>query len=304
MNEVVTLTRQTAQRFARAVEIVERSPLFSGTLPGETRRKLFDGGFSSADDPWEIFQWTPPSGGDPTTYWRNVRVHLGYVNSSTTTAETKVHELDPLLPTGSAAGSVYDILVPASTTAYKIWGKVVYTRLPYCSQQEGSVAIISVIIEHGTDWWTGHPGQYAEAGVFYFEIGTVTTGVDSPQWLDEPTNTVPNPAWRSLTINQIAASDQTIITSPVLFVTLSNDGGAAGDKDTACTFTYQATDLCGQIVGATLAPQNSRARILNAPTNAATRGTVYWDADGALQLWDCNETLAQYACPEEGDPVT
>ena len=69
------------------------------------------------------------------------------------------------------------------------------------------------------------------------------------------------------------------------------------------TFTYKATDLCGDIVGAGMSPQNSRARILNAPTTAATKGTVYWDSAGVLQLWDCNETLAQYNCPEEGDAL-
>lgn len=79
-------------------------------------------------------------------------------------------------------------------------------------------------------------------------------------------------------------------------VTLVNDGGSAGNKTTACSFTYTATSMRGFVWGTGLSPLNSRARILNAPTTAATKGTVRWAANGDLQLWDCNETLAQNNC--------
>ena len=263
-----------------ALEIDKPKPAPSYTTP-------------TSANPWQIFQWTPaaPADTSPATYWRNVRVHLGYVNGKTTDQAKFVHELDPALPTGSNAGSVYDIRVPASQSEYKIYGYVTYTRKPYCSQQEGSIEINHVkIVAGGDNWWSGHPGQYPSAGVFCFEIGTILTGVDSP---------ANDPDFQKLEISQICTSDQTIYSQPILFVTLTQDNPDPnpGTKDSACDYTYQATDLCGKVLGVSLSPQNSRARILNAPTNVATDGTVFWDASGVLKLWDCNETLTQYSCP-------
>ena len=243
--------------------------------------------------PWRIFQWTPPSPADssPATYWRNVRVHKGLVNGVTTTEPGKVHEQDTR--TTKSYNTDYDILCPASATT-NIWCHVQYTRNPYCSQSDGGITINSVSIQfnsdpnHNSGWWPGYPAQYPSAGHFYFAIGTVAAGVDTPPG---------DPTYQSLTITQIALTDQTIYSQPILFVTLTSDGGSAGDKNTACTYTYQATDLCGKVVGASLSPQNSRARILMAPTNVANKGTVYWDNAGILRLWDCNETLTQYSCP-------
>lgn len=234
---------------------------------------------------WQIFQWTPaaPADGEPATYWRNVRVHRGYVNRKTTTAAKFVHELDPNLPTGSNAGSDYDILVPENTTAYKIWGEAQFTFQPVTIESMGGIRIDALNIEHGTDWWAEHPAMFASAGEFRFEIGTVTTGDDE----DTPT---------SLTIDQIADGNINLFPFDILFVTLDQTGGSAGDKDTPCSFTYEATDLGGRILGDGLEPLNSRARILNAPTTAATQGTVFIDGDGLLQLWDCDETVAQYSC--------
>lgn len=260
-----------------------------------------------AATPWGIFQWTPAAPSESActyTYWRNVRVHLGYVNGEKPYAAKFCHEQDPNLPTGSNAGSAYDILVPASTTDYKIWGHATYTRAPFCSQSQGGIIITDLKIEHGTSWWSGHPAQYPTAGEFFFEIGTCTTTADQLPYTNCPTNTIVNPSYPPvLTINQIVGSDQFIYAQPMLFVTLSSTGGVAGDKSTPCSFVYTATDICGEKVGTSLTPQNSRARILNAPTTAATQGTVYWDASGALQLWDANETLAQYSCPAPGTGI-
>lgn len=292
--------KPAAERVVRATQFVERLPgrLLAGRDDPRFPQFIV-GGAPESDDPWEIFQWTPPSGGTASTYWRNVRVHRGYVNGISTTGTTKVHEQDPLLPTGTPAGSVYDILVPESTTDYCIWGKVTYTREVACSQQEASIAVESVIIEHGADWWTDHPSQYPADGVFYFEIGTVTTGVDSPQWLDEPTNTEPNPDWHSLDITQIADGDQRIVPWATLDVTLETDGGSAGDDDTAGDYTYKATDCCGIVVGAGLIPVHSVARFIGAQLTAATVGVVRLNCAGQVVLWDSDEAPAVHDCDEE-----
>ena len=256
-------------------------------------------------NPWQIFQYTPANWTEDAcapTHQRNHRVHLGYVNGRSCTDEVYCHEQNPLALADQAYDEAYDILCPASATT-NIWGKVTYSRNPYCSQSAGGVTINGIQIQYatGTTWWTGYPAEYPSVGEFYFAIGSVTCRADSDyvQYTDCPGTSTPNPNYNTTpaVITQIATADQTIYSQPILFVTLTSDGGSAGDKNTACTYTYQATDLCGKVVGASLSPQNSRARILNAPTNTANKGTVYWDNAGILQLWDCNETLTQYSCP-------
>lgn len=247
--------------------------------------------------PWQIFQWTPAAPAEAAcayTYWRNVRVHLGYVNGITTTAAKKVHELDPNLPTGSNAGSDYDILVPQSTTAYKIYGHATYTREPYCSQQEGSIEILTVKIEHGTGWWTGHPAQYPTAGNFYFEIATCTTDADSKH-IDAACPGYNGPGV-AIAITQIATSDQTIIAWQSLDVTLAVSSGTGGDATTAGNYKYKATDCCAKIVGNELSPLNSRARAVAIQLVAATKGVVRLDCSGNVVLWDCDETNPEEAC--------
>lgn len=265
----------------------------------------------SASTPWQVFQWTPPNYvDDPENCtaadhwaWRNVRVHIGYVNGQTTDLNVKVHELDPELPTGSnfagppATGGPFDILVPADTTDYKIWCSVSYSVSPGCMGNAGSITITEINISVGTDWWDGHPGEFAVEGVFNFEIATVTTTTDELAYTNCPTNTVANPDYPPvLTITQIATTDRSINYHDVYYVNLVTDGGSAGDKDTACTFTYKCTDVCGNILGALQTPLISRARIVNAPVTAATKGTMMWTADGTLSLVHANETLAQNNC--------
>ena len=268
----------------------------------EGRPAKNDSNFPTSANPWQIFQFTPPDWTESAcapTHQRNHRVHLGYVNGQPPTTAIKCHEQD-VSPYNNNA--TFDILCAASATT-NIWGKVTYTRNPYCSQSAGGITISGIQIQTATNptWWTGYPAQYPAAGEFYFAIGTVATRADSDyvQYTDCPGTSTPNPNYNTTpaVITQIATADQTIYSQPILFVTLTSDGGSAGDKNTACTYTYQATDLCGKVVGASLSPQNSRARILNAPTNTANKGTVYWDNAGILQLWDCNETLTQYSCP-------
>jgi len=78
-------------------------------------------------------------------------------------------------------------------------------------------------------------------------------------------------------------------------VTVSNDGGSAGDKTTQCDFTYTVTTKNGVQLATAAAPENQRPAA--GKLVAATLGMGYYDAAGAFVLSWVNETLAVEACP-------
>lgn len=230
----------------------------------------------TSKQPWQVFQFSPETPPDttPSSYWRNVRVHLGYVNSVTTNTNVFCAE--------APGADVVDILVPENATEYKIYGEVDYERTPFCVDSAGSVDIDTVAIRHGTDWWSDHPAQYPSSGKFYFEIATINTGVDEPEYLDAPDNTEPNPDYQRLEITQIADSDQYIYNQPLLLVTLDVDSGGAGGDGEDCNFTYTATDLCDNVVVSNASPMTGR--IPKVEYAEATHGIVVWGADGEAKL--------------------
>lgn len=91
------------------------------------------------------------------------------------------------------------------------------------------------------------------------------------------------------------------VTATGLFpVTLTGDGGSAGDDTTQCSFTYTISDA---ITGAELATSvspitspNVCARPSVGAMVAATHGMAYTKADGTLVLCQCNETLGVEDC--------
>jgi hypothetical protein len=81
----------------------------------------------------------------------------------------------------------------------------------------------------------------------------------------------------------------------VLFaVTLTQTGGSAGSSSAQCSFTYTVKTLAGDQIGAAIGPQ--KERLVNAVYTAATQGVAYFETDGTLRLWDCDERASQTNC--------
>lgn len=81
--------------------------------------------------------------------------------------------------------------------------------------------------------------------------------------------------------------------APGLFpVTLSQTTGLAGSTSAFCTYAYTVYGPAGPILATGKQPLNSRARTFKCTAVAGNMGTAYFDMlnDGALYLWDCNET--------------
>ena len=224
-------------------------------------------GFAASTNPFEIFVY--PIGtdtGEGWTGWRNVRVHRGLVNN--THPDNDAETASPI-----------DILVPASSTLYKVFLDVSFTATPACITQANGLTISGNTITHGAAWWSGHPGEFPTAGKFYMEIGEITTGVDSTA--TEPPGD--DPEYRSITINQIASADRLVNMPNVMLCTTTNDGGAAGSASTTCSYTYTATDLCGNIVLAAATPDQKRIDNVKYETATGT-GLLYLNASGQYVL--------------------
>lgn len=80
-------------------------------------------------------------------------------------------------------------------------------------------------------------------------------------------------------------------------VLTSQTGGTHGDTNTACTFTYNVTDVfSGASLGSAIGVE--KPRILKVEMTAGTNGTAYWGMNGtnrALKLWDIGEVMKQNA---------
>lgn len=137
-----------------------------GGMSLELVKRSTQAGEDTEQHPYEIYQHAA----DPTnetTDWRTVAVHEGYVNST-------------LLPTGTDKDSpVPVIVIPESTTDYKIWIDCAITT---SGDDIGQVA--SASIEHGATGWAGYPdqplaGTPGEAPAhLYILLGEVTTSDD------------------------------------------------------------------------------------------------------------------------------
>lgn len=77
-------------------------------------------------------------------------------------------------------------------------------------------------------------------------------------------------------------------------VTLTNDGGVAGDATTACTFTYTVNDLRGATLGTAVAAWGPRFA-MGLTYTAATKGMCAFDPVGNLLLMPF-EAVATQAC--------
>lgn len=224
--------------------------------------KDFIVGLPSSAQPFEVFVY--PAGtdtGEGWTGWRNVRVHRGLINET--------H------PDNDAEGSTpLDILVPASTTDYKLYLEVLFTLTPACVDANSNLQVTANSIKYGAGWWSGHAGEFPSAGKFYMEIATVTTGVDTP-------DTDPN--YRAITITQIATEDRILIFPNTLVCTTANDGGSAGDASTNCSFTYKCTDFCGNVILAGATPQQKRIDKTKYETESG-KGLLYLNASGQYEL--------------------
>ena len=86
----------------------------------------------------------------------------------------------------------------------------------------------------------------------------------------------------------------------VLFaVTVAQTGGAAGSSAAGCSFTYTVTSLGGLVLGTSISPQNSPARIVNVSCNVGSVGAAYWNVSGTstmINLMSVNETAFQNNC--------
>jgi hypothetical protein len=117
---------------------------------------------SATIPPFRIYQHSA-SPAAPTTDWRTVAVKSGMVNAVIPSG-TDDENPDPL------------IVVPASTTAFKIW-------IECTVETDGSVS--AVAIDSGATGWTDYPDQPAPtvsgepASAFYILLGTVTTSNDT-----------------------------------------------------------------------------------------------------------------------------
>lgn len=77
-------------------------------------------------------------------------------------------------------------------------------------------------------------------------------------------------------------------------VDLTEDGsGSAGNKTTACTFTYTVADKDANTLGTSISPETDRPTV--GKLAAATKGQAYYLADGTLKLL-ATEPDAKAAC--------
>lgn len=73
-------------------------------------------------------------------------------------------------------------------------------------------------------------------------------------------------------------------------VTVTIDGGSAGDASTTCSFTYEVKDLYGVVIGEDMTPEKRRYPMVPYSTTPDdSPGTAYYDQDGTLHLFDANE---------------
>ena len=77
-------------------------------------------------------------------------------------------------------------------------------------------------------------------------------------------------------------------------VTLATDGGGNGTRTTSAAFTYAVTNEASVSIGTHIAPE--KAPRPNGAIVAATKGIAYYNAAGALRLWDTNEKFGTGAC--------
>lgn len=133
-------------------------------------------GFEEAiTSPFQVYQHgasTP----NATIDWRTVRVHVGQAYGAT-----------PDNTDDKAVGTMLEIVVPASTTGFKIWGAVM-------RNEDGSVGFCTVCYSgwsgttsggsgiktgSGTNGWPNYPAKSAISNVIWFLLATVDTTADS-----------------------------------------------------------------------------------------------------------------------------
>lgn len=84
---------------------------------------------------------------------------------------------------------------------------------------------------------------------------------------------------------------------PAVFfpVLVTKNAGSAGTDTTACTFTYNVTDLNGTGLGNSMTPAKARgAGGVVATVAAGAYGVGFYNAAGAFVLWDAGETPNKY----------
>jgi hypothetical protein len=86
------------------------------------------------------------------------------------------------------------------------------------------------------------------------------------------------------------------IAGAMFAVILEEDGGDNGTNTTRATYTYSATTLAGDAIGAGF--EVLKDRILPGEVTAATVGIGYFNDEGTFVLWDTNEKWAGESCPE------
>lgn len=100
-----------------------------------------------------------------------------------------------------------------------------------------------------------------------------------------------------------AAED--VATQGAVFVLVKWVGGAAGNRTTYCSWTYDLyplgdTGYTAKLNQAgALQPENSPARVLKVAVTKASDGTTglaYYGADGAIRLYSCCEKMSQLNC--------
>lgn len=79
--------------------------------------------------------------------------------------------------------------------------------------------------------------------------------------------------------------------NPTFRVDLTQTGGASGSPTVDCTFTYTVKrEGSSDVLGTSKAPECSRVRAFKCTVVAGTKGSAYYDHNGDLQLFECNET--------------
>jgi hypothetical protein len=100
--------------------------------------------------PWQVFQH-PATTPNPTSDWRTVRVRYGSVNN----AWPKKDGADTFDPDFGNGGDDTDIVIPASTTGFKIYLKLTLVTADGASQ--GNVTKSAIVAN--ASGWNGYPQQ-------------------------------------------------------------------------------------------------------------------------------------------------
>jgi hypothetical protein len=251
-----------------------------------------DGTYSATEQVWTSGAWANKSGG---LVWDGTGTNLPQL--------TEMNSLP-----GTLVGDVVEVLPTSDSTAVAQWrffGIGLGVEFPILMSQTGGSA--------GDDT-TQCSYTYTVTNRNSVSLGTGVNPTSSPHEYKRPSAGEGTAATAGIASYKLVAGVPTLVISScneliapavavpaVTFaVTMSQTGGSAGSKTTACSFTYTVTDaLTGSSLGTGVNPSTSPhvwKRTSLGKYVAATSGLAYYNSTPALVIAWCNEVPEVSAC--------